>query len=1151
VPGGETINPRWVTSGWTILNNKGKPVRQYEPFFDDTHDFKFGVTVGVSPILFYDPAGRVVATLHPDHTWQKVLFDPWRTESWDVNDTLLIDDPKTDSDAGSFFARLPDSDYLPGWYGHRQSGVLGPEEQDAARKSAVHANTPAIAYADSLGRAFLTVAHNKFKYNDSISGDPPIEEFHRTRVVVDIEGNQRAVIDAKDRIVMRYDYDMLGTHIHQASLEGGERWMLEDVAGKPIRAWDSRDHTVRTEYDELRRPVRSFVQGADPQHLEAEILFAKTEYGEGRANALQLNLRAKPFRQSDSAGLATSEAYDFKGNLLQTSRRLAKNYRTIPNWSANPDLELQTFASGTTYDALNRPRSVTTPDQSVYRPAFNEANLLEKVDVNLRGAPTATSFVTNIDYDAKGRRLLIEYHNRVKTEYSYDPVTFRLNNLKTTRVTDQTKLQDLSYIYDSAGNITQIQDNAQQTIYFNNQVVPASSDYTYDAISRLINAEGREHIGQTSFDSNPPDGNYRDYPFVGHQVHSNDGQAMRRYMERYEYDPVGNFLQLIHQATNGNWTRSYVYNQASFIEPGKNSNRLGYTTVGGNNPELYSYDAHGNMIGMPHLTLMEWDFNDQLQATSRQVVNSGTPETTYYVYNAAGQRMRKVTERQSGKRKNERVYVGGFEVYREYDGSGAGIVLERETLHVMDDKQRVALVETRTDGSLEKLIRYQFGNHLGSASLELDNTGQIVSYEEYHPYGTTSYQAGPSAAEVSLKRYRYTGIERDEETGLNFHAARYCAPWLARWVSADPIGLSGGLNQYRYANANPLQFHDRTGLQPEDAGVWVPGTAGPEDVGTFVPQADLDRANTMLKVAAAPITIPVGVAYGAGKTLVRVVIAPGKATYYGTSYLLYQCTGNDIWEDQAGTFEEGVNNIGDTLSHPWESTKSYVRNRGDAIVQSWTRAEFFDAAAATGETGAELYLFAEAVGKISPPKFTSAPMAVSRVAVAASPAIAVSGIDVGLLAAPVSLIASRAASSKSGGKSGSGTSGSGSKPASRQYPPSTGQAASSRGVFMDRALRTILKDPKHPLRFLVNPKTNNWWARSHLSEEPTVQAGHLTSRHSGAAERYGVEDAAFNQWSSNKGETQGAVFQKSAVDVDGVPVEARTAQQWQRMGKIP
>jgi hypothetical protein len=211
---------------------------------------------------------------------------------------------------------------------------------------------------------------------------------------------------------------------------------------------------------------------------------------------------------------------------------------------------------------------------------------------------------------------------------------------------------------------------------------------------------------------------------------------MRNYTEQYLYDAVGNFEKMIHQAANGAWTRSYAYNETSLIEAGKQSNRLSSTTVGAST-EPYSYDAHGNMTNMPHLTLMQWDFKDQLGATSRQAVNATpppdkVPEITFYVYDAGGQRVRKVTERQNGTRKEERIYLGGFEIYREFDGSGNTIALERETLHIMDDKQRIALVETRTqgdDGSQVQLIRYQLGNHLGSASLELDDKANVISYE--------------------------------------------------------------------------------------------------------------------------------------------------------------------------------------------------------------------------------------------------------------------------------------------------------------------------------------------------------------------------------------------------------------------------------------
>ena len=205
----DEFEPRWVGSGWTVFNNKGKPVRQYEPFFTDRHAFEFDVKIGVSPVLFYDPVERVVATLHPNHTWEKVVFDPWRQETWDVNDTVLIADPKTDGDVGDFFHRLPDADYLPTWHALRTDPVHAvafaarysdatdrTNETQAAEKTRVHAATPTVAHADSLGRTFLTVAHNRFRRN----GDT-IEEFHESRVELDMEGKNLAVIDALGRVV--------------------------------------------------------------------------------------------------------------------------------------------------------------------------------------------------------------------------------------------------------------------------------------------------------------------------------------------------------------------------------------------------------------------------------------------------------------------------------------------------------------------------------------------------------------------------------------------------------------------------------------------------------------------------------------------------------------------------------------------------------------------------------------------------------------------------------------------------------------------------------------------------------------------------------------------------------------------------------------
>jgi RHS repeat-associated protein len=833
--GGPEVAPRWIGSGWTIFNNKGKPVRQYEPFFSVSHDFEFAAKRGVSPILFYDPVERVVATLHPEKTYGKVVFDPWRQTSWDANDTVTAD-PAADPDVGAYFRRLPDSDYLPTWYRERIDGGMGPAEATAAEKAARHADTPAVACFDTLGRIFLGIDDN--------GGDRK----YRTRTVLDIKGNRRAVVDAQGRMVIRCDYDMGGVQLHEASMEAGEHWLLKDIGRRPVRSWNSRFYEVRTEYDALRRPLRSFVRGGDPYERNArpspeEILFERTVYGDGTDSGLTehrqraANLRGKPYRHFDTAGIVTTDQYDFKGNLLHTERQFVRDYRTVPDWLRHPEIEAESFAGSTTYDALNRQVAVTSPDKSIYYVGYNETGLLQRIDVALRGAerdrkPLRTPFVRRIDYNARSQRTLVRYANGAHTTYDYDPETFRLVRLETLRSAghdgfsaqifdDGTRIQDLHYTYDPVGNITEIIDHALRTVFHRNCKVDPVCRYTYDPLYRLIEATGRENIGQSEFDFAPPDGDYRDYPFVG-AAQLGDLQALRQFAEHYDYDPVGNFRSLIHRAEHGGWTRHYAYREDSLLEPEKHSNRLSRTNLqedGRRGPERYLYDANGNIVQMPHLPVMQWDFTDRLAASARQVANGGGAETTFYQYDAAGQRVRKVTERRSGKRKDERLYVGGFEVFREYERDGDSIALERETLHVMDDKQRIALVETLTCEHAhpvpapEPVQRYQLANHLGSATLELDEAARLISYEEYASYGETVYQAGRHAAEVRRKRYRYTGKERDEENGFTYHGARYCAPWLGRWMACDPKGFVDGVNLYAYARNNPVRMVDAAGTQ--------------------------------------------------------------------------------------------------------------------------------------------------------------------------------------------------------------------------------------------------------------------------------------------------------------------------------------------------
>jgi RHS repeat-associated protein len=373
-------------------------------------------------------------------------------------------------------------------------------------------------------------------------------------------------------------------------------------------------------------------------------------------------------------------------------------------------------------------------------------------------------------------------------------------------------VQNLSYTYDAVGNITHIQDDAQQTIYFQNARIDPSNDYVYDALYRLVSASGREDALLNAPPAGP-DGPPQSVPFPV------TGDTLRNYSEFYQYDSVGNIERLEHVAnTNGQgaWTRFYEY--------ATDSNRLLRTWHGdpdwdsGNAKDktTYLYDTHGNMLNIAPVSARQffnWNYRDMI--ANIDLVGGGL---AFYNYDSSKQRRRKRIDKQDNSNGFwERIYFEGFELYRRY--SGETPVEEIESHHIYEGEQRVLLVDDviTTDlrgGSTMKtgpIFRYQYGNHQGSACLELDEQAEIVSYEEYHPYGTSSYRARKDGIEIPLKRYRYTGMERDEESGLSYHTARYYLPWLGRWASCDPSWIKDGLNIYCYVKDNPVGGVDPSG----------------------------------------------------------------------------------------------------------------------------------------------------------------------------------------------------------------------------------------------------------------------------------------------------------------------------------------------------
>ena len=823
---------RWLGNGRTVLNNKGNPVKQYEPYFSVTHqyeDLKELVESGVTPLLYYDAIGRLIKTELPDGTFTKSVFDNWKQAIYDQNDT--VKESIWFSDRGS-----PDPDTEP-------EPQNNPEKR-SAWLAAKHDNTPNVQHFDTLGRPILQIENN----GKDEAGNYILFE---TIIDLDIEGNLRTVTDARGNRVMEYKYDMLGNLVYKSSMDAGQRWLLTNILGNPLRTWDERYHEFQYFYDILHRPIQSKVLGGDGTE-PFDNIFDRILYGESQPNPEIANLRGQMYRHYDTGGLIETAVYDFKGQPITTKRTLFRKYKEVANWidaNLEQDLESDEYNFTTLTDALGRITKQIAPDGSIITPSYNEAGLLNGEKIQHTGSTLESTYIQNIDYNEKGQRNLIEYGNGVTTSFIYDRATFRLKELISIK-NNGDPLQDWNYTFDPVGNITHIKDKNIPTVFFDNHMIVGESAYTYDALYQLIEATGRENTATINFDGSD---NWNDTPFM-HEVNSGDPLSVRNYIQSYQYDKVGNILQMAHAGgPNGSWTRDYIYEIGN--------NRLISTQVGTMTYTYIHHPKHGYITGMPHLQDMRWNFKEELVKTIKQsvILGNGTPETTYYQYDGQGQRIRKITENQAGAnitptKKEERIYIAGYETYRTYQSNV--VDFERDSLSLMDEGHRFVMVEIvkqNTNADPEpsevvgsQLVRYQMHNHLGSACLEMDSTAQVISYEEYHPYGTTAYQAKNSSIKAAAKRYRYTGMERDEESGFEYHSARFYLPWLGRWLSPDPIGIKDGVNVYKYSNNNPLSYLDFNGEQSISSSVFKVIFGSPS--GYINPKTPLDyMTNSRLK----------------------------------------------------------------------------------------------------------------------------------------------------------------------------------------------------------------------------------------------------------------------------------------------------------------
>jgi len=270
---------------------------------------------------------------------------------------------------------------------------------------------------------------------------------------------------------------------------------------------------------------------------------------------------------------------------------------------------------------------------------------------------------------------------------------------------------------------------------------------------------------------------------------------------QYQYSTANQITQIA-EPTN---TKSYGYDavdrltSAVYTNPAQPNENYGYDGVGNRTSShlsatyshqpfnrlvstasaTYSYDTNGNLLSKTDsagTTQYTWDFENRLKQVT---LPSGS--TVSYKYDALGRRIQRTPS--SGTSTN--FIYDGQDVLKDLNSDGSTV--DYLNGPGIDNKLRLTDSRLSATGPL-----YFLHDHLGSTTALTNSLGVVVSQINYDSFGNPS-------ASANLTRYTYTGREFDSDTGLYYYRARWYDPQVGRFISEDPIGLSGGINQFAYS----------------------------------------------------------------------------------------------------------------------------------------------------------------------------------------------------------------------------------------------------------------------------------------------------------------------------------------------------------------
>lgn len=331
-----------------------------------------------------------------------------------------------------------------------------------------------IDYPDSTNSQvvfsdFVTTATDRrskqLRYtNDAYDRLVKVEEFnsastYTTTYEYDILNNLKKTTDnASNETVI--SYDSLSRKTGMVDPDMGTWVYTYDLNDNLITQVDAKSQTIEFTYDELNRVELkdlpggetdvTYVYDTEPSTLDDTDVPGDVSYRVGRLTQV-----------TDASG-THAFAYDEQGRVIMDRKTV----------DATP------YDFVHTYDSMGRVRTLTYPDSEVVTYTYNGFGDIETIS-GVKSAVT-TDYINDTDYNASGQITHTEYGNDVKSDYSYDADTLRLENIVTKKPDNTTKLQDLTYAFDNNGNVATIADTLNSM----------SQSFAYDDLNRLTQAVG-------------------------------------------------------------------------------------------------------------------------------------------------------------------------------------------------------------------------------------------------------------------------------------------------------------------------------------------------------------------------------------------------------------------------------------------------------------------------------------------------------------------------------------------------------------------------------------------------------------------------------------------------------------------------------------